>query len=65
MQIREKLNLNAAAMQFPIGVEDKIEGIVDLVEMKAAKFVGEFGEKVEYYDIPDKVMKECKEKRQE
>ncbi|EKX40725.1 translation elongation factor G, mitochondrial [Guillardia theta CCMP2712] len=63
--IRDKLNLNAAALQVPIGLEDKIEGIVDLVEMKAARFVGDFGEKVEWFDIPASVMQQCKEKRQE
>src|SRR3984885_1707341 len=33
--VREKLRLNAVLVQIPIGLEDKLEGIVDLVNMKA------------------------------
>src|SRR6218665_986269 len=33
--IREKLFLNAAAIQVPIGLEDQHKGVVDLVKMKA------------------------------
>ncbi len=34
-QIREKLKLNAAAVQIPIGREKDFKGVVDLVHMKA------------------------------
>src|SRR5215470_1905735 len=37
-QLRDKLKLNAVMMQIPIGVEDKHEGIVDLVTMRAHRF---------------------------
>src|SRR5690606_12665872 len=39
-QLREKLRLNAAAVQIPIGLEDQHKGVVDLVEMKAIYFKG-------------------------
>jgi peptide subunit release factor RF-3 len=34
-QIRTKLRMPAAAVQVPIGVEDQLEGVVDLVRWKA------------------------------
>jgi elongation factor G len=34
-QIRTKLRIPAAAVQVPIGVEDQLEGVVDLVCWKA------------------------------
>jgi hypothetical protein len=37
-QLREKLAHNAVMMQIPIGLEDKLEGLVDLITMKAYRF---------------------------
>ena len=34
-QIRTKLRIAAAAVQVPIGVEDELRGVVDLVRWKA------------------------------
>ena len=34
-QIRTKLRIPAAAVQVPIGVEDELEGVIDLVRWKA------------------------------
>lgn len=34
-QLRSKLRHNAAAVQVPIGAEDNLKGVVDLVRMKA------------------------------
>ena len=34
-QIRAKLRMPAAAVQVPIGLEDQLEGVVDLVRWKA------------------------------
>ena len=44
--LHERLQANAVCLQIPIGAEDKFEGVVDLVEMKALHFEGEKGEKV-------------------
>ena len=43
-QLREKLKLNPVLIQLPIGLEDKLEGVVDLVEMQAFTFYGDNGE---------------------
>src|SRR5580692_3190264 len=44
--LRDKLNHNAVMMQIPIGAEDKLEGIIDLVKMKAYYFDGDNGETI-------------------
>ena len=51
-QLHDKLGLNAVMMQIPIGLEDKLVGLVDLVKMKAVYFEGEFGEILRYDEIP-------------
>jgi len=58
--LEEKLGLTAIQMQLPIGVGDKLEGIVDLVKMKAAYFDGDNGEKVRWEDIPGDMADEAK-----
>jgi elongation factor G len=45
-QLREKLNLNPVLLQLPIGLEDKFEGVVDLVTMTSIRFEGANGEKI-------------------
>ncbi len=59
--LREKLRHNAVLVQIPIGVEDKLEGVVDLVKMKALYFRGEHGEKIEETDIPADLMDQAKQ----
>jgi len=51
--IREKLGGNACPIQFPIGREENLKGLVDLVQMKAYIWSGEeLGAKFEIVDIP-------------
>src|SRR5881409_326707 len=52
-QLREKLKHNAIMMQIPIGLENDLQGVVDLVTMKAIHFDGENGERVRVERIPD------------
>jgi elongation factor G len=52
-QLREKLRLNARLVQLPIGLEDKLEGLVDLVELKAYTFSGDAGKIITEVPIPD------------
>mmetsp|Transcript_14599 Transcript_14599/g.19164 ORF Transcript_14599/g.19164 Transcript_14599/m.19164 type:complete len:747 (-) Transcript_14599:2136-4376(-) len=63
--LREKLRLNATALQVPIGLEDKLEGVVDLITMKALYSVGEHGETIEERDIPENLVELAQEKRME
>ena len=65
MQLREKLGLNAYMMQLPIGLEDKLEGIVDLVIMKAVYFEGEAGTEIRVAEIPAHLAADAKKYRDE
>ena len=56
--IHERLTLNAVPVTLPIGIEDKFEGVIDLIEEKAVRFLGENGEKVEYYDVPENLKEQ-------
>ncbi|MCH3907829.1 MAG: elongation factor G [Sphaerochaeta sp.] len=62
----EKLGLNAVLMQIPIGLEDKLEGVVDLVEMKAYYFdSGADGIHARAAEIPAELVDEAQKKREE
>jgi elongation factor G len=64
-QIREKLGLNAYMVQLPIGLEDRFQGVVDLITMKAYYFDGANGENVREEAIPENMVEEAKTKRHE
>lgn len=51
-QLKEKLSHNPVMMNIPIGSEDALAGVVDLVEMQAYQFDGDKGETVVKIDIP-------------
>ena len=57
--ILDRLTKNAIRMQIPIGEEEKHEGIVDLLTMKAYYFEGNMGEKVRTGDIPPNMKDEA------
>ena len=63
-QLHDKLGLNSVLMQIPIGLEDKLEGVVDLVKMKAIYFRGDNGLDVVEEDIPANLKDEAEEKRE-
>jgi elongation factor G len=64
-QLKEKLNINPVLMQVPIGLENKHEGVVDLIKMKAYYFEGEKGNEVVEKDIPDDLQAEADAAREE
>ena len=63
-QLREKLKHNAVMMQIPIGLEDKHEGVVDLVTMKAYRFEGDNGENIVEGEIPAGLQVEAEARRE-
>jgi len=62
--IWQKLSLNAVALQIPIGEENKFEGVIDLLEMKALKFEGDWGQIVKREEVPDNLLEKAKEWRE-
>jgi elongation factor G len=64
-QLREKLGHNPVLLQLPIGLEDRFEGVVDLVEMKAYYFEGPAGEKRVEKDIPADMVESANAAREE
>jgi len=58
-QLRDKLKHNAVMMQIPIGAEDRLEGVIDLVKMRAFYFEGEMGVDVVEKPIPEALVKDA------
>ncbi|MDO8553135.1 MAG: elongation factor G [bacterium] len=63
--ILERLSTKAVRMQIPIGLEDKFEGVVDLLTMKAFHFEGEMGAQVVAGEIPANLKDEAEILRHE
>lgn len=64
-QLKNKLNHDAVLMQYPIGMEDGFEGVIDLIRMKAIYFKGLNGEDIKIDDIPENLLEEASSKREE
>jgi elongation factor G len=65
MQLRDKLGLNAVLIQIPIGLEDKLEGMVDLITMKAVYFDGDLGTELRFAEIPAHLKDDANKYREE
>ncbi|NWG32676.1 MAG: elongation factor G [Rhodocyclaceae bacterium] len=60
-QMRERLKANPVPIQVPIGAEEKFEGVVDLVKMKAIIWdEASLGTKFTYGEIPADLIETCK-----
>ena len=57
--ILDRLTKKAVRMQIPIGLEEKHEGVIDLLNMKAYYFEGEMGNKVIEKEIPEDMKVEA------
>ena len=64
-QLREKLALNAVMLQIPIGLEEKFEGVVDLITMRAYYFEGDQGRTIRETEIPDELQASAAKYREE
>ena len=63
--LKEKLDIIALPLQLPIGEEDKFQGVVDLVEMKAIVWEGgELGARYHDEPIPADLAEKAREYRQ-
>ncbi len=64
-QLTEKLGLNPVFLTLPIGLEDKLEGVIDLIDMKAIYFDGDGGVDLRYAEIPGHLLEEAEKYREE
>ena len=62
--IRERLGAMPVPIQIPIGSEDRFQGVVDLVRMKAIQYRDDRGEHIEETDIPEALVEEAKKQRE-
>ena len=58
-KMRERLGANAVPIQLPIGAENDFLGVIDLVTMKAIKYLDDQGQKFEEVDIPADMQDEA------
>jgi elongation factor G len=63
--ILKRLSKKAVRLQLPIGAEDRFEGVVDLLKMKAYRFEGEMGMNVVESEIPDDLKADAESARAE
>jgi elongation factor G len=63
--MKSKLNANPLPVQIPVGKEDKFEGIIDLISMRAIIYRDEMGIRFEYEDIPEDLVPTAEKCRQE
>jgi elongation factor G len=64
-QLKEKLRHHVVITQIQIGHEDKFEGVVDLITMKAFYFDGDNGEFIREEEIPAALVDDAKQARRE
>ena len=62
-QIRDRLRANAVPIQIPIGSEENLRGIVDLVRMRAYIYTNDLGTDIQEAEIPDEVKDLAEEYR--
>jgi elongation factor G len=62
-QVRDRLRANAVAIQLPIGSENELRGIIDLVRMRAFIYTNDQGTDIQETDIPAEMQAQVEEYR--
>ena len=62
--MKERLNANAVAIQLPIGAEDDVQGIIDLVKMEAIVYEDDLGKVADEVAIPEDMQDLAEEYRE-
>lgn len=62
-QVRDRLRANAVAIQLPIGSENELRGIIDLVRMRAFIYTNDQGTDIQETDIPAEMQAQVDEYR--
>ena len=60
-KMRERLGANAIPIQIPIGAEAEFLGVIDLVTMKAVRYLDEAGQKYAIEEIPADLLEKATE----
>jgi len=63
--IEDRLSKKACRIQIPMGAENEMRGVVDLVTMKSYTFAGEMGMLVSEEEIPEEFLAEATKRRAE
>ncbi len=65
-QVRDEIRVNAHPIQLPLGAEDKLKGIIDLLEMKLYLYdeTDPMGRKFEKVDVPEEMLDQAKSYRE-
>jgi elongation factor G len=63
-QLRDQLGHNAVLIQLPLGLEEKHEGVIDLITMEAVSFSGDNGEEITRGAIPADLLADAEEHRE-
>ncbi|MEK7574420.1 MAG: elongation factor G [Patescibacteria group bacterium] len=61
--IKDRLHPKPAVLQWPIGLEEKFEGVIDLLKQQAFYFEGDHGQEIIAKEIPADFKKIAEEKR--
>ena len=62
--IVDRLGARPVPIQIPIGAEDRFEGVVDLIEMKAILYRDDLGSKIDVVDVPENLRAEAEKHRE-
>jgi len=62
--IEDRLGARPVPIQIPIGAEDRFEGVIDLVDMKAIVYRDDLGSKFDVVDIPADLLGEAEKHRE-
>ena len=65
-QVRDDMRVNAHPIQLPIGAEENLKGVIDLIEMKAYYYAEDdpMGKKIQIADVPADMMDKAKQYRE-
>ena len=62
--IGKKLGANAAAIQYPIGIESSLKGVIDIISQKGYIYADAKGSDEEVVDIPEEYLEKVHELRE-
>ncbi len=62
--IKDRLGARPVPIQIPIGAEDRYQGVIDLVEMKAIMYRDDLGAQIDVVDIPEDLLPEALKHRE-